>query len=56
MLFKIIHFLLCLMSHITYHALHTKMSSFDQYAVLDLRYLNSSNIVNPEQVRSWTFQ
>jgi hypothetical protein len=51
---KRVHFLnLCISYHILMsHALHAK-HLFDHCALLELRYLN---IVNLEQVKSWTFQ
>jgi hypothetical protein len=54
-LFKLVYFLPYLMSHIIYLALHAKTSLFDRCALLWLIYVNSGNIINPEQVRSWTF-
>jgi hypothetical protein len=41
--------------HITYHSLHAKTSFLNHCALLELRYLNSRNIINPEQVRSQIF-
>jgi hypothetical protein len=42
------------MSGITYHTLRAKTSFFNYCAPLELRYLKSVNIINVEQVRSWT--
>jgi hypothetical protein len=42
--------------HITYHALRTKRSFFDHCALLELRYLISGHIVNPEEVRFRAFR
>jgi hypothetical protein len=43
-------------SFISYNTLHAKTSFNDHVALMKLRYLNFRNIVNLEQVRSWTFQ
>jgi hypothetical protein len=43
-------------SHITCHTLHAETSFFNHCPLLETIYLNSGNTVNPEQVRSWTFQ
>jgi hypothetical protein len=56
MLFKLIYFLLYLTSHIMYHTLCAKTNFFYHSALLELRYLNSGNIINPEQVRFQTFR
>jgi hypothetical protein len=52
MLFEVDYFLPYLMSH----TLHDKTPFSYQCAILELRYLNSKNIVHPELFRSQTFQ
>jgi hypothetical protein len=56
MLLNFIYFLPYLVSHITYHNLHAKTSFYDHSALLELIYLNSVNIIKPQQVRSQTFR
>jgi hypothetical protein len=50
-----VYFLSYLTSHVTYHPLRAKTCFFYHCALSRLRFLNSGNIINPEQVRSQTF-